>query len=128
MMAITNLIDAAKNEDWDSIDTEIPKVCDNPEYLSWAYETGIKDTDENVRDLAMSILEKSHLSAAKFSPMKAEILKLMKSDSNPYVRFRSAFTLTAHEASSPEVIDVLKEAQKDPDTADIAKEYLSRLG
>ena len=131
MMAIEELkklAESGTDEDWEKIDAEIPKVCNQPDYLSWAYETGIKDDNGDVRDLAVSLLEKSHLSPAKFKPMKAEILRRMKTDPNPFVRYRSAFALVAHKVSSPEIIGVLKEAQKDPNTADIAKEYLSKLG
>jgi HEAT repeat protein len=126
-MMIKDLINAAKSEDWEAIDEAIPKICDSEEYLLWAYETGIKDKNKDVRDLAVSILEKSHMPATRFKPMAPEILKLMKSDSNPYVRFRSAFALVAHNEATEAVKNTLMEAQKDPDVAKIAEEYLGRL-
>ncbi len=127
---IEELVDAAKREDWDTIDDVIPKVCNTQSYIQWAYETGVEDKDGNVRDLAVSILEKAQIPSAHFRDIGKTLYGLMNSDDNPYVRFRAAFALAAHDMGDhgERVIEVLREAKKNPDVADLAEGYLSKVG
>ena len=76
-----------------------------------------------------SILEKANMTKRQFQDVREELHQHMKSDSNVFVRYRSAFTLAAHDPGvyRDEVIDVLTEAEKDPDVSDIAKKYKSRI-
>jgi hypothetical protein len=127
MKMLDKLVSAAKKEDWNFVDLNISKIKDKPDYIRWAYDKGIHDKDKNVRDLGVSILEKAEISKSRFDVMKEELLYLMKSDTNPYVRFRSAFALAAHGASNSEVKKVLLKAKKDPDVADIAAGYLKKI-
>jgi len=120
---IEKLIEAAKTEDWDFIDGQIPSIANDPEYLRWAIQKGIRDEDGNVRDLAASILEKTETLP---SDSVALLYDKMKKDSNPYVKFRSAFALAGHGVRDhhDDVVQVLKEAQRDPEVAEIAGRYL----
>lgn len=126
MMAIDNLIAAAKRKDWDAVDQDIPQVCNIPQYKQWAFEQGIKDGDGNVRDLAVSILEKAETLEPE---VHAPLLQLMTSDKNRYVRFRSAFALAGHAPKyhKREVLLTLKQAQQDADVAEIAKAYIKKV-
>jgi HEAT repeat protein len=123
------LIEAARREDWDYVDKRIPQVCNDRSYIEWARRNGINDPDGNVRDLAVSILEKADIPADEFRGMAEELHKLMVSDNNPYVRFRSAFALANHDPGNyrKEVVGVLEEAEKDEDVAALAKGYLKKM-
>jgi len=129
MAALTELIEAARKEDWDLVDEKIPELVKDPSVVNWAYDSGIDDEDGNVRDFAASILEKARISKERFDDMRETIYGHMGSDSNKYVRFRSAFALAAHGVGShrDEVERVLHEAEKDEDTADIARGYLGKI-
>lgn len=128
-MGIEQLIEAARKEDWDTVDQEIPKIVKKRAAVQWAYKTGIKDSNANVRDLAVSILEKAPILEQDFSGMRETVYNLMKSDAHRYVRFRAAFTLAVHGAGEhkKDVARTLQEAEKDKDVSDIAKNYMKNL-
>lgn len=117
------LIQAAKAERWNVIDKIIPEECDKEEVIVWASTKGLEDNNGNVRDLAAIILEKTK---TLDRTMKTKLLALMKSDPNPFVRFRSAFALAGHDPGfhKSEVLSVLNEAAKNEEIAGIAKRYL----
>mgnify|MGYP001572348158 CR=1 FL=1 len=125
-MMIEQLIQAAKEEKGDFIDSNIPKISNDPKFISWAKDKGLNDKNEKVRDLAVSLLEKTNVLDEE---TKERLYSLMSDDPNSYVRFRSAFALTRHKyAKHPqEVIDVLKQAAQDSDVKEIAEDYLKRL-
>lgn len=126
LMGISKLIEAAEKEDWDFIDTEIPKIASDPEVISWAVEAGVKHEDSNVRDLAVSIIEKAGMNPQRFANAEPILYDLMKRDNNPYVKYRSAFALAAHDSTKDrdQVIGMLQEALRDEDTKGIAESYL----
>lgn len=119
-LSLKDLCEAALREDWDTVDTSL-SAAGNEEYQAWATNSGLEDKDPNLRDLAVSILERSS------QPLEAGIVDklttLMKTDENPYVRFRSAFALCGHDLRSDEVEAVRLAAESDPDVADIARAY-----
>ncbi|MBU0466109.1 MAG: hypothetical protein KJ718_00080 [Nanoarchaeota archaeon] len=129
MMGIEKLIDAAKKEDWETVDEQLPEVCEDPSVVSWAYNEGIKDDDGNIRDLAVSLLEKAPISESEFDDMRETVYGLMTSDLNKYVKFRAAFALAAHGVGShkAEVEQLLHEAEKDNEIAKIARGYLAKV-
>jgi len=122
-MMIKELIKAAKEKNWDFVDSKIPKISNSPKFVEWAENKGLNHKNENIRDLAVSLLEKTSTLDEK---TQEKLYALMSKDSNPYVRFRSAFALTRHEYTkhSQEIIDVLKQATQDPDIREIAEGYL----
>jgi hypothetical protein len=125
MLKLDDLINAAKKEDWGLVDKTIPEICNKKTYVEWAYKKGLKHTDDNVRDLAASILEKTRTLNPE---MKTRLYYVMKDDSNFYAKFRAACALAAHapEYHAMEVKNVLKKAEEDKGIKDIAKGYLKK--
>ena len=96
-----------------------------PENIEWALQKGINNEDGNLRDLAVSILEKSDY---KLSENNLKTLqKLLETDENLYVRFRAAFALFNKGDKSEIVIKKLKEACENEDVKEIAEKYLDKL-
>ena len=130
-MELEKLIDAAKQEQWIEVDEAIPKICDDPEYINWAYGEGTLDDDGNVRDLAVSILEQAQIAPKVFDGMRERLYNIMMGDDNEFVRYRCAFTFVNHGPGDykDEVIEVLNEAARhqEQDIADMAKAYLEGL-
>src|SRR5689334_18815216 len=123
-LSVDELRAAAASEDWDTVDAALPGVCDSPEYLAWA-ANNMQDDDGNVRDLAVSMFEKSSIEP---DPAVMSVLEThMRDDENPYVRYRSAFALFQHDNHSPEVIETIRAALEDEDVAKIAQGYLDQL-
>lgn len=129
MMTREELKKAAEAEDWETVDSEITEVVKDPSNIEWAYKTLIHDRNGNVRDLGVSILEKAHIPEKKFKEFRPTLYKIMTSDDNPYVRYRSAFALTVHGSGEykEDVQKVLHQAEKDKDVSDLAMEYLSQI-
>ena len=67
---INELTENAKSENWDKVDTQIPNIIQNPQYVRWAYETALTDMNKHVRDLGASILEKATISDQEFKDMR----------------------------------------------------------
>jgi len=126
---LDKLMEAAKNEEWDKVDKNTPEAVKDPEIVNWAFERGLDNPNENIRDLAAGILEKAKIPVSKFSAMRPKLHEIMGGDKNPYARYRSAFALAAHNPGfyKPEVIKTLKEAEKDEDVSKIASSYLRKL-
>lgn len=122
VMSVGELREAAKREDWDKVDETLSLVCDDPAYVDKAIGDWLPDKDENVRDLGVSLLEKTH--SSKFEEIKPQLRKMMREDTNPYVEYRAAFALYAHGDRSIEVIAMLEAAKGDDDVAEIAERYL----
>lgn len=126
---IEKLIDAAKEEKWEIVDSTIPAAVRVPEVVDWAYKEGVNDPNGNVRDLAASVLEKADISSNEI-PEVRKALSVQLEDSHPYARFRAACALAAHGPGeyATDVKIVLKEFRDDPEVRDIAKKYISLLG
>jgi HEAT repeat protein len=116
---------AAKEENWELVDSHIPNFCDDNDTFNWARKSGIKSEDGNERDLAVSLLEKTGRDLEEED--SSGLLQMIDTDQNPYVRFRSAFALFAHGNRSEKVISKIKEAAQDEDVKEIAEGYLSQL-
>jgi len=116
---------AAKAENWDFVDRNLSIFCDDDGVIRWALEMGARSQDDNERDLAASILEKTGHEIGEEA--RTILMGMLREDRNPYAMFRAAFALFAHGDRSEEVIGKIKEALGDEDVKDIAKEYLSRL-
>ena len=118
---LKDLIEAAKEEKFEFIGKEIPQICNVPAYLTWAFDKGVRDSDDNVRNLAVSILEKTrHLNRLTIGHLQG----LMSNDKYNPVRYRSAFALAAHDQMDSGIRIVLGEAKKDSQVGEIAKKYL----
>ena len=122
---LQQLIEYAKHEKWEEMDALIPEVCDDKEILDWSLQKGVSDTDGNIRDLAVSLLEKSNHSLRDEDRELLE--KLMVTDKNIYVQFRAAFTLFNRGIHTNQVMDTIQQALKNEDVKDIAEKYLATV-
>jgi len=66
---ILQLMKAAKEENWEFVDATLPN-CKAPEYVQWAYKKGIWHSNGNIKNLAVSLLEKSDFPEECFEEMK----------------------------------------------------------
>lgn len=122
---LEKLISFAKNEKWEEMDTLIPEICNRQEIIDWSLKEGVKDADWNVRDLAVSLLERS---AYNLNVEDITLLNhLMQNDKNIYVQFRAAFTLFNRGEETQGVMNKMKEALKDDDVKEIAAKYLVKI-
>jgi len=124
-MGMEDIIQAAREENWELVDARIPEVCNDAAIQKQALQL-LNDSNGNVRDLAASIFEKASKIPRGSKPILANV---MAKDSNPYARYRAAFALAGHNAGTykPEVIKVLKEARTDETVGEMAEKYLQRL-
>jgi len=121
---LDQLIQYAKAENWEAMDALIPQVCNDEDFIQWSINSGLKDADDNVRDLAVSILEKStHILNENIVDF---LENLMQMDKNIYVQFRAAFTLFNRGIRSEAVMSRMHEALIDPDVKEIAAGYLGQ--
>jgi hypothetical protein len=129
MKRIEELKKAARRGDWDFVDRRIAEIVDEPIYYKWAFLAGTGDLDGNVRDLAVSIIERSNIPEKEFAVMRMPLYQLMLEDDNIYVGFRAAFALANHGpgAYKESVIEKLGEARRDKDVESIARGYLNKL-
>ena len=117
------LLSAAEAGQWDYVDEHIGAFANADAVLAWIVEGGLANPDENVRDLAASLWEKSD---RPFLPGVAEKLAdLAANDSGKYVRFRAACALCAHGDRSSIVTEVIRGFVDDPDVSSIAQRYLA---
>lgn len=120
---LNGLIEAAKSEDWEAVDGSIASLSNDQNVLDWALQTGIDDEDGNLRDLGVSILERSSYELEPADEVKLN--EMLKEDENPYVQFRAAFTLFNRGDRSTQVLDKMREALGDEDVKEIAQNYLN---
>lgn len=120
---VQKLIGLAKEEKWEVIDAEIPKVSRDPKVITWAYMRGLLESNEQVRDLAASILEKAEWFVNQ-TAIHIMVYNTMHQEKHPYAKFRMACALYAHGERMPEVIEVLKNAPED--VQPIAQKYLAQ--
>lgn len=119
---LEQLIQYAKDESWEAMDALMPQVCNNKDFIQWSKNVGSKDMNDNIRDLAISILEKS---TSPLNENDIDLLEnLMQTDKNIYVQFRSAFALFNRGIRSEAVMGRMHEALNDEDVKEIAANYL----
>lgn len=124
-VGLDDLKAAALAEQWEEVDANLVAVAESPEFIGWAKGEGVAAEDDNVRDLAVSILERS---SCELTPQDSErLLDLLGNDPNPFVQYRSAFALFNRGDRSEEVVNKIREAAGDEDVREIAEEYLSQL-
>jgi hypothetical protein len=126
---IDELIENAKSEKWSDIDSKIPTIIQNPQYIKWAHDTALTEINKHVKNLGARILEKATINESEFKEMRERLYQRMTMDISPQVRFRSAFALAAHGTGryTAEVIAILNIALHDKDVGEIAKTYLDNL-
>jgi hypothetical protein len=123
----------ALDADWEVIDSILPEHCNEPKVLDTAYNTWMYHKNNDLRDLAGSIIEKADIPEEKFVKMRPVIADAMRKDDYKYAKFRFACALANHDPKefTGEVIEVLQSRRDDPeeeaDVIDIAKSYITTL-
>jgi hypothetical protein len=112
------LIEAAQLENWDFVNRHL-----NGEHLSkdrvvWVFIEGLSHRDQNVRDLAVSILDESDV---PLSDSEIQIIEhVMRTDSYDIVQFRAAMALFKRNHRTNEVMQMMAEAAANPDVGELA--------
>lgn len=130
---LLQLINAARREDWERVDSLITQAAQLPETLQWALVTLQHSNQDKpskytaaehdqLRDLAASIFEMSDVGLTDSAIIV--LRHTMLSDSNEFARYRAAFALYKHSCIDDDVIKTVKLAAHHPDTAKIAQQYL----
>lgn len=122
IVSLNELIDAAKREDWDFVDGNINESHLSREQIDWALKIGLADTDDNVRDLAATLLDRSDEVLGEEEVGALE--KQMAEDSYHIVRFRIAIALYKRGDRNDAVAEIMNEAKNDPDVGELASKYL----
>lgn len=128
---LENLIEAAIADDWDQIDAAllIGNAFISEGMFAWATEAARLDTDNDVRDLAASILLASD---RPLSELDTHLLvRHALTDAYRIVRFRLALALYKRGVMDGRIVSLLVEATKDPDVGPCARamideKFLSR--
>ena len=82
---------AAIKENWDYVDTWVPKICNDSTIVGRAIQL-LKDTDKNLRDLGATILEQTK---GITDETKTDLYRLMENQTG-YDSFRAACALAKH--------------------------------
>ena len=123
-MNMKDLEKAAKKEDWDYINAELPKICNDPETLARAQEL-LGNSNENLRDLGASTLQLTTQQLSEEAESKLyDVMTKSGFDS-----LRAACALAEHGIANKKVVAKLHEFESNPDqeAAEEAKKYLAKL-
>lgn len=123
-IGLDDLMVAARAGQWQIVDENLPVLAKDKEVIRWSW-VGVDDEDDNIRDLAVSAIEKSGQPLTEIQVNKLKDLLL--GDPNPFVQYRSAFALFVRGDRSEVVINKIREAAKDEDVREIAEGYLLQL-
>lgn len=123
-IGLDDLMVAARAGQWQIVDENLLVLAKDEEVIRWSW-VGVDDEDDNIRDLAVSAIEKSGQPLTETQENK--LRGLLSGDPNPYVQFRSAFALFNRGDRSEVVINKIREAAKDEDVREIAEGYLLQL-
>ena len=119
---LRQLIDAAQNEDWDFVDGNINISHLTGEPIVWALKDGLVDQDQNIRDLAATLLDKSD-EEINIDDIK-RLEDIMTSDSYHIVQYRIAIALYKRGDRNQSVLQKMQSAKNDPDVGELANSYL----
>jgi hypothetical protein len=122
-MSVDELAEEARNENWEVVDRIIEREKNNPEYLSKARLEWLHSKDGNVVDLGASLYEKTD-NVVEFDKTKSELKRVMTFGDSKFARYRAAFALRRHGATSLAVKGVITEALGNDDVREFAEGYL----
>lgn len=97
----------AERNDWETFDTQVDQICNTSHWLEWTQQ-GLLDSRIDIRDLAVSILEKT--SVALTEDQRGSLVLIMENDQNQHLRRKAAIALFVKGINSEEVTEVLKDA------------------
>lgn len=120
---LREVVNAASEENWDLVDGAIPLLAQEDKTLDWAKKEGLANEDDNLRDLAASIFEKTDQEID--DKIKGRLTAMLLKDDNPYASFRAAFALYNKGDRSERVMSKMHEALGDEDVREIAENYFS---
>jgi hypothetical protein len=106
--------------DWTLIEESIKKLNPGEDYVVWATNIGLEDPNQDVRDLAATIL---NISAYPFEPERTErLIEKMANEEYNIVKYRLAIALCQRDVEHIGVLHVMAEAMMNPDVGDLARE------
>ena len=119
---LEQLIESAQKENWGFVDDHINNSHLSGEPIIWALNIGLHNEDQNIRDLAATLLDISDEEIDQKNIEKLE--KIMVEDSYHIVRYRIAIALYKRGNRNSVVEQMIQEAKDDPDVGKLAISYL----
>jgi hypothetical protein len=114
-----SMLEHAKQEDWPFVDARMEEFAKLMKNVTWAMRTGLRDKDQNVRDLAATILDRSDCPILQKNCQSLEFQ--MQGDGYHIVRFRLAIALWKRNYRPKTVEAMMRNAMSDPDVGEAAK-------
>lgn len=99
---------AAEN-DWAAFDNRVTEISNIQAWVDWT-NVGMTSEVLNERDLAISILEKTKLPFNESNELG--LRAVLQKDENQHLRRKAAISLFVHGKSDEEIMNLLKDAQK----------------
>lgn len=125
---IEELERAAREENWGYVDETLQGHTWDKDLAERASNNWIKDSDENVRDLGATTLEKTRIQLSDLPGAEDDLRDLMSNYPPGYDGFRAACALVAHKSRyTDQALAVIEKATLDEDDSvrEIAKGYLA---
>lgn len=124
-VSLTDMQHAAMAENWTFVDEHINDVCNEQETIDWVHNDGLFDEDHTMRDLAVSILEKTDFPLLEDDEFT--LTELLENDTDKSVRFRAACALAKQDIDSPTIRQTLEAYVDDNQLGTIAQGYIDQL-
>lgn len=118
---LEDFIKAAMDGKWDWIDANLLDTDITQKELSWAIQEVKTDPNDDMRDLAATLLVVSGLPLTLME--QRELTRVMMEDACPVVQYRLAVALFKRGSSYAEVRSKFEDALEDPDVGPVAKKY-----
>ncbi len=109
---VNHFLSLAGEENWSAFDEKVIEVSNRPEMIGWL-PSGFKDERINVRDLAISISEKT--SQKLDEKINQKLVELLISDPNTHLRRKAAIALFVKGNRSPQIKLALEDAMTNDD-------------
>ena len=109
---VNHFLSLAGEQNWEAFDAEVIHVSNRPEMIDWL-PSGFKDERIDVRDLAISISEKTSQKLDEIINRKLE--DLLISDPNKHLRRKAAIALFVKGNRSPQIMLTLEDAMANDD-------------
>ncbi len=123
---VEEMIVLADAGQWEEFDKGVLSVCNDSNNISWAVKSGLANSNENIRDLAISIFEQTSLKVLTSDQM-SKIIERFERESNLHLRRKLAFVLFKYDHKEKNVIDCIQDAIKnDPELSEKARSLLTQ--
>jgi hypothetical protein len=125
VLSVQGMIDAAQDGDWSFVDSSLGQFAEDKDFLKWALEKGLRNPNDNIRDLAATFLDVSDL--ALTSEEASVVCEVMAVDQYNIVKYRLAIALRKRGLKDPSFLSIINrlllEAKNDPDVGELARQY-----